>query len=1098
MRQLVMLLFCALLTAFSSRASHVVGGDLTWTCQGGDYVFQLVFYRDCNGADINPVSETIRVWNHPTVTTISLPFVSRADISPICTEVAGGPSALECGTLAYGGNGLGAIEKIIYKSAPINLAGTPPAAGWIFTYENFSRNPTITNLQNPITKGITITAKMFAHSGSGAGCVDNSPVFLQDPYFVSCAGEVFEFNMNAVDPDLDSLAISFGQPLDHYSVYGPYNPPLNPSPIPFESGFTYQSPTPGVSMNPGNIPAQVNPSSGNLTFLTYNTGSFVVKIVAQSYRQGVLIAETEREMQLIVVACTGTNTKPNIVGPFGGLFETTVTAGSNVNFTLNASDPELLQNGTPQSNILTASALLFGVPYTNNTGCLITPCATLNTNPPITMVQGVSTTFNWDTSCDHLVNPYGYSAEMVPYHFVFKVQDDYCPVPKVSYATITINVLNPGVIPAPEINCIQTNAAGDLTISWTAATDPYGTFDSYELYSVQSGLIQSSSAIATTSFTVPGGGSAIADYYLALVSGCNGNTIRYSDTLKNIVLNLNNPSNGTAVLQWNDPATPAQSGMNGYYYLYREYPTGTWTIIDSIPYGVNAYIDTIDICSAYLNYQLSLSDQICAHTSSIDGDNLEDMMTPAIPNLASVSIDTLTGLVQLSWDVNSQPDTYGYVVYMLDANGIPVEIDTVWGINNTTYTHNTNTDSGPLSYTVAAFDSCWTIVIPPTYQTSAKAPVHTSIFLRNSLNICQQQVTLNWSAYGGWSGVQTYRIYSRKNGASWQLEGSTTALSYSVTTDQQETYCFVVEAVHADGRTSFSNITCVYIAIPTPPAFSYVSVATVDQNNIEVKYLCDPTGGVTQALLYRKEGNAAYEQLIQLSLSGGQFTYIDTAVDVDHLSYTYLVRYIDSCGKPGFPSNEAQTILLRASLDELEKLSYLNWNPYREFNGSILNYNLYRAIDSVFTPIPMEFLNNGTYSFQDNLSEVVTTTGKVCYQVEAVESMNIYGFSEKSRSNTVCIIFEPIIYIPNAFMPEGINSVFLPVVSDFNFETYTLTIFSRWGQTLFRTDNYQEGWNGHIMGNDEMAANDTYLYIVELRDGNGVQHVRRGHVTLIR
>ena len=109
------------LLAFSGRATHVMGGDITWTCQGGDYVFQLVIYRDCNGADINIISEELQVWGHPTVNSIQCGFVSRTDVSPFCTPVTGGPGALECGTGQNGGNGLGAIEKIVYQRRTNNF-----------------------------------------------------------------------------------------------------------------------------------------------------------------------------------------------------------------------------------------------------------------------------------------------------------------------------------------------------------------------------------------------------------------------------------------------------------------------------------------------------------------------------------------------------------------------------------------------------------------------------------------------------------------------------------------------------------------------------------------------------------------------------------------------------------------------------------------------------------------------------------------------------------------------------------------------------------------------------------------------------------------
>ena len=225
----VFILLTLLFISFSGKASHVMGGDITWTCQGGNYVFQLVFYRDCNGAIINTGSETLDVWGHPSISSITMNYVSSSDVSPTCTQVAGGPVPLDCGSGTSGGNGLGAIEKAIYRSAPINLTGTPPSTGWVFTFQNFSRSAAITNLFDPSAAGITLTAKMFPIPGGMAGtCVDNSPQFLQEPYFASCVGEAYEYNMNAVDVDLDSLHIKFGEALNHFPL-ATYNPPTTPA-----------------------------------------------------------------------------------------------------------------------------------------------------------------------------------------------------------------------------------------------------------------------------------------------------------------------------------------------------------------------------------------------------------------------------------------------------------------------------------------------------------------------------------------------------------------------------------------------------------------------------------------------------------------------------------------------------------------------------------------------------------------------------------------------------------------------------------------------------------------------------------------------------
>lgn len=1085
------------LLAFSSnvKASHVMGGDITWTCQGGNYVFQLVFYRDCNGAVVNTSMETIQVWGHPTITSIQVNYVGSEDVSPYCTQVAGGPAPLDCGSGQAGGNGIGAIEKATYISAPIALSGTPPSGGWTFTFDTFSRSSSLTNISNPTSYGITLIAKMFAiPGGSGGTCVDNSPQFLQEPYFVSCAGEQYEYNMNGVDPDLDSLNISFGAALDFLDGQ-PYNPPAVPAVLPYEPGFSPTSPTPGTSMNAGNIPASIDPSSGNLTFLSFNTGNFAVKIVARSYRNGVLIAQVEREMQLIVTNCSGTNTSPNIAGPFGGLFETTVNAGTLVNFNLSSTDIEVLQDGSPQDNILTATGLMFGANNTDpNSGCAITPCATLNTSPPITMPQGVNTDFSWQTNCNHLINPYGDEAAFIPYHFVFKVQDNYCQVPKVSYATVTINVVNPGIVAAPEIECIQTNAAGDVTINWTQPNDPAGTFTGYNVYSVQNGLLATIPAIGTTSYTHVGVMQA-NDYYVASVSGCSGGAERNSDTISNIFLEVSNPGNGTAQLQWNDPVNPALNSMGNYYHIYREYPAGNWTLQDSLPYGTHFYFDTIDICSAYLNYQIVLPNQPCDYTSNIDGGQFEDMLAPDMPYLYSVTIDTATNAVTITWNQNSQPDTYGYIIYTQDPGGALVEIDQIFGITDTSYTFFPDISLGPLTYTVAAFDSC----INPstgTYSASGKAdPVHTTVFLQTGLNVCERTVDLSWTDYGGWIDFDHYEVYGNY-GSGWNNYGQSSGTNFQIDVIEGETYTFAIQGISLSGDTVFSNTSSLYIEAPGQPAFNYLQVATVNGNEIELRVHIDNSMPIS-SLAVQRMNEGVFEEIGTIAPTSPTVSYLDEDVEVDKQSYIYRIQVKDSCGRDGSISNEAETILLQVDNDDIQKVNYIYWSNYREFNGSILGYDIYRGYDGVFNNAPIATVPAGQFYFTDDVNSVVSN-GRICYKVVAVESMNIFGFNERSQSNVACIVLPPLIYIPNAFTPDGLNPIFLPIISDFDPVDYDMTIFDRWGQALFRTSDPNIGWDGRIMLSGKMAETGTYVYMVTLHNGEGIEIIKRGHVTLLK
>jgi hypothetical protein len=1079
-----------------------MGAEINWTCQGGgNYVFELIFYRDCNGFDVNTISETIRVWGHPSVSSIAVAFIERIDISPSCTP-AGGATALLCGSGANAGNGAGATEKVIYRSAPIALPGTPGSAGWFFTYESAFRNGNITNLVNASTLGMTISAGMFSPSGQTSGCLDNSPRFLQDPYVVSCAGLDYVYNPHAVDPDLDSLVFLWDTPLNWFPS-GTFNPPVNPAPVPFEAGFGFSNPTPNATFNPGNLAASINAQNGNLTFRSFTQGNFVTKIRVNSYRNGNLIAYVEREIQLVVLGCDANNNAPVITPPFGGgtSFETTIMAGDLVNFNLASTDVETLQNGAPQSNTITASSLMFGNNFTDpNNGCVVGPCATLNPAPPITGVQGAIVNFNWQTSCDHLVDASGNAQSSVPYIFVFKVADDYCPVPKVTYATVIIHVQNQGVLPAPAIECIQTDENNNVTINWSPVSDPNGDFAGYSIIEAGVGEIATVANINTTSFTIAGAGVTAQPYTIATRSGCGGNTLSYSDTIRNIHLNLNNPGTGEAILNWNRPRNPPLPYYGDYFHIYKEYPMGVWNLIDSVPYNTTNYRDTIYVCQAFINYRIVLPTTACDFISNIRGDVFEDNLTPSQPIIQSVNIDTLTGGVTIIWNENNQPDTYGYVIYTMDGNGFLVEMDTLWGIGNTSYTYFPNTGLGPLTYSVAAFDSCFTDIVPPTYQTSAKAELHTTNFLTGNLDICARRINLDWTGYIGFSSLAPYQVWLRENGGVWQLHGTSPMMQYSFDAVIGNTYEVVIRANDANNpnRFSFSNRVLVNVSAAAGPTFSYISKATVLDNQIQVHHRFSQDGGVNRIRLERFEpllGN--FVEIDELLADAQDLVFIDNDAEPNRRSYRYRTLSVDTCDIVVNTSNIGETIFLTSVTDETAMVHVLQWSAYREFAGNVAEYRVYRGIDGVFSPTPIAFTSPQLRSVVDSVYNLMDYTGKICYYVEAVEGPNVYGASEVARSNEVCPVLPPIIYVPNAFTLGGMNPIFKPVTSLRKIDDYQFEIYDRYGRIIFSTNDINEGWDGRIEAANRYAREGMYVWRLSLRDGNGIEVLRHGHVTLL-
>lgn len=90
------------------------------------------------------------------------------------------------------------------------------------------------------------------------------------------------------------------------------------------------------------------------------------------------------------------------------------------------------------------------------------------------------------------------------------------------------------------------------------------------------------------------------------------------------------------------------------------------------------------------------------------------------------------------------------------------------------------------------------------------------------------------------------------------------------------------------------------------------------------------------------------------------------------------------------------------------------------------------------------------------------------------------------------------LYIPNAFTPnnDGINDIFLPIT--FNVIEYELEIYNRYGLCIFKTKNYQEGWNGRINNSNEPQQQDVYLYNIKIRNFDKKLHYYIGNIVIVK
>ena len=622
----------------SSFATHIMGGEITWEClNNGQYVFTLKVYRDCNGINYNTNNLALEVHDYPSagnITLIPVSFFSVEDITPSCE---GSP----CATLQRSDPDIaGAIEEYILRSAPVTLNGVPPANGWAFTWTSGNRNAAIDNINNAQNFGITLRAIMFPYFGQNANlCFDSSPDFYQKPSTIICAGEKFTYNHSAFDVDLDSLAYDWAKPLEGNlcgtspcQIGGVFAQGANPLEIPFDAadGYSFNSPYPGTMQDPLNVPAVLDPETGEITFTSNTNGEFVSVIKVTAYKCGQKVAEIYRELQTVIASGCASNEPPVISALANNSYRDTVKVGDTVRFRINILDSIRADNPNVDSIFVFASGQQFGANFTNpNAGCLNPPCAILSSPLPDTGIGRYTTDFYWEVTCDHIQNttPICY-ATANSYQFIVRAFDNFCPAAGQTIATYTITILADSLVDNPDINCANVDGSGDVTIDWDGIYDPDKTFSAYLIYvaDFRNGpytLLDSIFDSTLTSYThIGAGANANSKHYIVRVrSGCQaGWTILPADTIS--TLYINPILNDTCIsLNWTGLTRPLSSNSDTNYLIYREYPEGSGFILyDST--NLLSYCDTFTVCTDTVTYRIELgnnSGDCPASTSNTQG-----------------------------------------------------------------------------------------------------------------------------------------------------------------------------------------------------------------------------------------------------------------------------------------------------------------------------------------------------------------------------------------------------------------------------------------------------------------------------------------------
>ncbi len=280
------------------KATHIVGGDMTYRCLGNNvYEIKLIMRRDCfQGASNAQFDDPASIGlfdgtTHNLITDIIgypdgqllIPFNSSDTLNEFVHS--------DCGVITG--------DVCVHTTMYIKTIFLPyRVTGYTFAYQRCCRNVTLDNIVSPLNTGMTIVAEL---SGIAQLAANSSPQFGDYPPVYECVNKEIFFDHHATDEENDSLVYSLCTPYAGGTIL---HPKPQPPPEPPYDLVVWKPP-----YNLGNLlggdPLTIDPKTGIITGKPNSVGQFVVGICVTAYKRGTnfITGVTRRDFQFNIRLC---------------------------------------------------------------------------------------------------------------------------------------------------------------------------------------------------------------------------------------------------------------------------------------------------------------------------------------------------------------------------------------------------------------------------------------------------------------------------------------------------------------------------------------------------------------------------------------------------------------------------------------------------------------------------------------------------------------------------------------------------------------------------------------------------------------------------
>ena len=291
------------------------------------------------------------------------------------------------------------------------------------------------------------------------------------------------------------------------------------------------------------------------------------------------------------------------------------------------------------------------------------------------------------------------------------------------------------------------------------------------------------------------------------------------------------------------------------------------------------------------------------------------------------------------------------------------------------------------------------------------------------------------------------------------------------------------------------------------PASSVFLAAAPNDEQITLSWTANTPWTNTDFVIYRFDG----VDFMPIGTST-EPTYVDTGL-VNGETYCYKVGTIGAYGDPSVVSPLINFSQERCAVpvdltppcppalmldnDCEEPLNTLTWtDPNSSCADDTWYYNIFfsDSLGGAYQLVGSNYGHTDTVFLHVDGSSVAG-----CYVVTAVDSMG----NESAYSNVACGDNCPEYELPNVFTPNGDhhNDAFVPFPYR-GVDHIDLTIYDRWGQVVYTTDDPAIEWTGERKGGGGLVNDGVYFYTcvvyfkrldgLEAKQLNGYVHILRG------